>query len=123
VISLWGQAGDPVVELSHLKQPNEPLGPFMVDINHLTGTVTVAEGTDLLAILRAKPSGMAVPDGAVYMEGATPRAREGKTYRKLEGYVAKGLAYRRDGALIRTSIHEPDRYFATSTLTSTVPES
>jgi len=121
VVLLWGQAGDPIVELRHLKQPSEPVGPFMVEIDHRSGGVSVAEGSDLLAVLRAVPNGLSAKEAGLHMEGESEKAREKKAYRKLEGYVSKGLAYRREGAPIRGSIHEPDRYYATGTATGTVP--
>ena len=121
VLLLWGQAGDPIVELRHLKQPSEPVGPFMVEIDHRSGGVSVAEGSDLLAFLRAVTKGLSAKEAGLHMEGENEKAREKKAYRKLEGYVSKGLAYRREGAQIRGSIHEPDRYYATGTATGTVP--
>jgi energy-coupling factor transporter ATP-binding protein EcfA2 len=38
VISLWGQPGDAAVELSHLKQPQEKVGPLTVNHSHFAGT-------------------------------------------------------------------------------------
>lgn len=120
VLSLWGQPGDPVVELRHLKPPSEPIGPFMVEFDQLAGSVSVSEGTDLLAILRGSPNGLSAKEGGVYMEGVNEKAREKRAYRKLEGYVGKGLAYRREGRLIRGPIHEPDRYYPTTSSTGTL---
>jgi len=113
VLSLWGQAGDPVVELRHLKQPGEPIGPFMVEIDHLTGTVTMAEGTDLLAILRAAANGLTAQEASAYLDGATDEARTRKARRKLETLRERGLAHRREGMAMRGPVREPDRYYAT----------
>ena len=41
VFSLWGDAGDPVVEFKHLKPPRNEVGPFMVEIDHAAGTMAV----------------------------------------------------------------------------------
>jgi hypothetical protein len=37
VVCLWGKAGDTLVELSHLKQPADPIGPMMVLHDHGRG--------------------------------------------------------------------------------------
>jgi replicative DNA helicase len=37
VLCLWGKPGDSLVELTHLKQPAEPVGPLMVMHDHATG--------------------------------------------------------------------------------------
>jgi len=41
VISLWGEAGDPIVSLRHLKQPFAEVGPFRLLHDHTTGITTV----------------------------------------------------------------------------------
>ena len=48
VICLWGKPGDSLVELTHLKQPAEAVGPMMVLHDHATGrstAVTVPPGS------------------------------------------------------------------------------
>ncbi|HKS95910.1 MAG TPA: AAA family ATPase [Terriglobia bacterium] len=40
VLCLWGKPGDAQVELSHLKQPAEPVGPMLVLHDHATGRST-----------------------------------------------------------------------------------
>jgi hypothetical protein len=60
VVMLWGHPGDPIVELSHLKQPLEEVGPFRVLIDHELGQVEIHDGGDLVAILRATPNGLCV---------------------------------------------------------------
>jgi replicative DNA helicase len=113
VLSLWGSAGDPVVELRHLKQPIGVVGPFDVEHDQYAGELKVAEGSDLLGILRAARNGLSAKDAGAYMDGSSEKAREVKARRKLEAYVSRHLAYRQEGIPIRGSIHEPDRYFAT----------
>lgn len=51
VLLLWGQAGDPVVEASHLKQPAGEVGPFNLVHDHTTGTTTIASGKDVVEIV------------------------------------------------------------------------
>jgi replicative DNA helicase len=113
ILSLWGNPGDPVLELRHLKQPAGEVGPLMVEIDHDRGTVSVVEGTDLLGHLRAAPGGLSAKQAARFMEGATDKARESKARRRLEDLLTRGLAHRRPGDTIRGSLHEPDTYFAT----------
>jgi replicative DNA helicase len=56
VVLLWGEPGDTIVEWSHLKQPAEPVGPFLVQHHHDSGYSTVmAEGeTDLVELAISK---------------------------------------------------------------------
>jgi replicative DNA helicase len=112
VVSLWGAAGDPVVELRHLKQPAGEVGPFTVEIDPASGAITMAEGSDLLGRLRAASNGLTAKEAAPFLEGANEKAREVKARRRLDAYVKRGLAHRTDGAPIRGAVREPDRYFA-----------
>jgi replicative DNA helicase len=112
VLSLWGSPGDPILELRHLKQPAGEVGPLLMEIDHQHGTVSVVEGTDLLGHLRAS-NGLSAKQAAHFMEGSTEKAREAKARRRLESFIARGLAYRREGGPIRGRIHEPDTYYAT----------
>lgn len=43
VILVWGDAGDPVVDLAHLKQPADAVGPFKLLHDNQTGTVTITD--------------------------------------------------------------------------------
>jgi replicative DNA helicase len=116
VLSLWANPGDPVVEVKQLKQPSGEVGPFLMELDHAAGKVTLLEGTDLLGSLRASPNGLSAKEAARFMEGASERAREVKARRRLESLVSRQLAHRRAGDPVRGGIHEPDRYFATSPL-------
>jgi replicative DNA helicase len=111
ILSLWGNAGDPVVEVRHLKPPRAEVGPFLMEIEHETRAVAVVEGTDLLGLLRAAPDGVSAKEAARFMDGASEKAREMKARRRLDSFVDRRLAYRREGRTIRGRIHEPDRYF------------
>ncbi len=113
ILSLWASPGDPVAELRQLKSPSGEVGPFLVELDHEHGRVSVIEGTDLLGHLRASAMGLSAKEAGRLMEGASERARETKARRRLESLVGRGLAYRREGDPIRGSVHEPDRYFAT----------
>ncbi len=58
VVLLAGAAGDPIVELRHLKQPAGDVGPLRVIHDHTAGTSAVWHGTDLLAMVLAAPAGI-----------------------------------------------------------------
>ncbi len=94
VILLWGEAGSEVVELSHLKQPADPVGPWTIEHDHHRGTSKIARGFDALAFLRAHP-GATVSDAA-HAEHASPQksgtAPWKRTERRLRKLVADGLA-------------------------------
>jgi replicative DNA helicase len=113
VLSLWGNPGDPVLELRHLKQPAGEVGPLMVELDRMRGAFAVVDGSDLLGALRAAPNGLTAKDAGRLMDGASDKAREVKARRRLDGYVLRELAYKREGAALRGSVKEPDRYFPT----------
>lgn len=54
VIGLWGDAGDPLVEFTHLKPVMDPVGPFKVLHDHTTGVSTVTGAVDLPTLARAR---------------------------------------------------------------------
>lgn len=96
VICLWGQAGDPVVELLHLKQPMEPIGPWQIMHDHTTGLSSVYHAADLLGLAQqwrpAGSAGLTAKAAACAMFGTekpTPSEVE-KARRKLDRYVGEG---------------------------------
>jgi replicative DNA helicase len=93
VIVLWGDSGDPVVELSHLKQPLAEVGPMKVLHDHDAGTSTVFEAVDVEEIVRRYPEGVTVAEVAILLSGPSPRENEiEKARRKLEGLRSRGKA-------------------------------
>lgn len=94
VVLLWGNPGDPIVELSHLKQPQEEVGPLRVIIDHDSGSVDTYEGGDALTILRSAGSPMGAKDVArVLFTTSNPSDAEvEKARRRLEKLVPRGLA-------------------------------
>lgn len=93
VVLLWGEPGDPVVELSHLKQPAVEVGPLKVAIDHDAGSVAVFEAADPLQILReAKSLTAAGMASRLYGTSGPTDAETGKARRKLERLVERGLA-------------------------------
>lgn len=106
VLSLWGNAGDPVLELRHLKQPNTEVGPLMVELDRERGEFSVVNGSDLLGALRASGNGLTAQEAGRLMDAATPKAAEVKARRRLDAYVRKGLTYRREGAPLKSLSRE-----------------
>jgi len=108
VFVIWGEAGDPVVELIHLKQPMEPLGPWSVAHDHEAGTSQLHHSTDILALVRVQRDGLTARMLAAHMFGADKptEAQLQKARRKLQGYVSRGLLTVRPG-----QAQQPDAYF------------
>jgi hypothetical protein len=94
VVLLWGNPGDPIIEASHLKQPQEEVGPLRVVIDHELGTVEVHEGGDPLAILTSAVAPVAAKDVAriLFSTDKPSDAEIEKARRKLEKLVLRGLA-------------------------------
>lgn len=100
IIMLWGEAGDPIVEFSHLKQPMNEVGPFKIRHNRETGLSEVFhdEDTDVVAKARqASGTGLTAKEAAQCMFGVetpTPSQTE-KARRRLARHVADGLLVER----------------------------
>jgi replicative DNA helicase len=87
VVLLWGEPGDPVVELRHLKQPVEEVGPHSVVHDHDLGASRLHQPVDLVqALWDAGVEGIAVGTAAKLVFGVdSPSPSEvEKTRRKLE---------------------------------------
>ena len=100
VVLLWGQAGDPIVSWTHLKQPAEEVGPFKVLHDHAAGESEVWHGADLLALARgAGEEGLTAKAAAVQMfDTSKPSAAQiQKARRKLAALARKGLVKQVDG--------------------------
>src|SRR5262249_29833016 len=64
VVGLWVEkAGDPIVELNHLKQPAEEVGPFKVVHDHSRGRTTLFDSITLETAL-STPGGVEVKEAA-----------------------------------------------------------
>lgn len=101
VLLLWGDAGDPVVELRHLKQPAEEFGPSSILHDHVRGLTTLeADRLDFEHLLASATNGLTVADAtrlAYDTDGSQPaRNLIEKARRRLEGLVKDGRAERRD---------------------------
>lgn len=118
VILLWGAAGDPIVELVHLKQPAEVVGPLKLEHDQTRGTTTVHHGFDVLRFLNLNPKGVTSKQTAVAMtEKSTPNDNDlRKARRKLEAAVARGVARRDDPDVGGDGGSTAARYYPVGTL-------
>lgn len=114
IVLLWGRPGDPIVELSHLKQPFEEVGPFRVIVDHELGMVERYDGGDLLGILRTARQGLTAKESAcVLFSTAKPTDSEvEKARRRLEKLVHRGLAMPRRGGRGERGRVQPTTYLA-----------
>ncbi len=96
VLCLWGDAGDPLVTLSHLKQPADVIGPLEVLHDNWTGTVSVVKSKDVVEIVRAhlgEHAPVASDVAAVMFGKPKPSSNEiEKARRKLRTAVRQGRA-------------------------------
>ncbi len=100
VVMLWGEAGDPIVELNHLKQPINEIGPFKIRHNRETGLCEVFhdESTDVIALARRAPTGgLSAQDVAccLFSTEKPSTAQLEKARRRLDRFVADGLLVQR----------------------------
>lgn len=99
-ILLWGTPGDSVVELHHLKQPAEAVGPIKVIHDHEAGMSSVFEATDLYTLIQSAPHTARQAAIAMYGDGngdVSPSDIE-KARRKLEKLVKDGHAVKEGAA-------------------------
>jgi replicative DNA helicase len=98
VVLLWGEPGDVLVELRHLKQPVAEVGPLTVRHDHPRGSSTLHEPADLRTLLVRSP-GPTATEAAQHIYGlsAPSRNQVEKARRRLEAEVRAGRAVKRDG--------------------------
>jgi hypothetical protein len=96
VVLLWGEPGDTTVELSHLKPPADPLGPFDIEHDHDAGVSTRPHRADVWSILQAATDGgITVADATRKIYGARPEKRQTQAVRrKLDRLVTDERAVR-----------------------------
>jgi len=99
VIVLWGAAGDPYVEMKHLKQPAGEVGPWKILHDSATGDMKVVDDTTSAEVLAASATGngLTAPEAAERMYGDTDRAHQQKARRRLDGLVRSGEWERHGG--------------------------
>lgn len=118
VFMLWGAAGDPIVDLLHLKQPAAPVGPLKVLHDHSAGCSSVHNPKDLFEHLTKVKHGLTVREAAIFLTGnASPEDKDiERARRKLNGLVRRELAVHRAGNPGGAGGGGASRYFARSLL-------
>lgn len=114
VVMLWGEPGDPVVEWEHLKQPDEPVGPFEVLHDHLRGRSTAVERIDAFKVVQNSPEGATVAGVAKLLYGESDRNSREKAKRQLERLHNEGRIRRVDGSRGGVRGGAPARYYLVS---------
>jgi replicative DNA helicase len=90
VILLWGEAGDTTLELSHLKAPAEPLGPFDIEHDHDRGITTRPQRADVWSVLHTPTeNGITVADTAIAIYGSRPERKHIQAVRRKLDRFAK----------------------------------
>lgn len=100
VISLYGEAGDPVVSFRHLKQPMNEVGPFQVVHDHPAGTSSVMHTTDIFELVKAGgPEGLTAARAAeaLFDTKKPTAAQREKARRRLDKLCESGHLVRHDG--------------------------
>ncbi|MDP8975749.1 MAG: AAA family ATPase [Actinomycetota bacterium] len=119
VVILWGAAGDPILELHHLKQPAEPVGPLTVGINHVDGLAEVYEGQpDLFQAVAGAGRGMSATGAAMVLFRTTEPDRNQieRARRRLTRLHAEGLVHRRGGGKDDAGRQAEALYFAVASV-------
>lgn len=101
VVMLWGEAGDPIVEFKHLKQPMNDVGPLKVLHDGRSGTSSIFQGSDLLELARKCQTGgvTAADAAALIFEKESPTKNEiEKARRRLADLEKKGLLVQKGGS-------------------------
>lgn len=101
VLSLWGEAGDPITELTHLKPAGGPaIGPWSIIHDFDTGEMTLHHGIDLLeqAGLRGTQGITAEVAARLLFTSDKPSRNEiEKARRKLAALEKQGLLLSKPG--------------------------
>jgi hypothetical protein len=103
VVLLWGEPGDPIVDLVHLKQPMNEVGPLKVRHNRDTGLAEVFHDpdTDVLAMARrCATTGLSANEAAacIFQVEKPSKAQVEKSRRRMAELVAAGLLVLREAS-------------------------
>jgi hypothetical protein len=92
VLLLWGDAGDPIVALEHLKQPGDVVGPFKLLHDNRAGTTSVVDSGDVVALVAAQdgPTTVSAIAAALFRRAEPDRNQIEKARRRLEAEVENG---------------------------------
>jgi replicative DNA helicase len=122
VILLWGEPGDALVDLTHLKQPDQDVGPLKVLHDHVTGMSRIEGAVDLLAVAVAS-GGVTAQAAAMALYGTDKPSRNEveKARRRLESLVGGGFMQRVEGQRTATGGKPPTVYTAAGAITQGFP--
>jgi replicative DNA helicase len=114
VLALDGDPGDPTVEMRHLKQPADPIGPLTLRHDHANGiTAKLDSPVGLLDVLiSADDAGLPAADLARTVIGRSTETEQKKIRRQLTKLIEQGLAYKIPGGNLG-GIRQPDHWAAT----------
>jgi replicative DNA helicase len=114
VVLLWGDPGDPLVKLTHLKQPAEEVGPLDVLHDHKDGTSAVHRDPDLVKLAAASPAGLTAPEAAklLFESGKPSNAQIEKARRRLDKLVNQGRLVTGVGRVGGAGGSDPKTYYA-----------
>lgn len=115
VILIWGEPGDGVVELRHLKQPRDVVGPWTIVHDHDRGTTAREDDIDAYTLIRASNGISAVGLARLLFKTETPtRGQEMSARRKAMAVVNRGLAYEQPGSKGGAGGSSPALFFLVS---------
>lgn len=112
VVLIWGEPGDAVVELSHLKQPLEDVGPLTLLHDHGAGRTTVQGAVDLWDVVRTS-NGLTAEGAAraIFGVDGVERNQVEKARRKLDALVKKASIHKEPAGKDATGRQQPARYY------------
>jgi replicative DNA helicase len=91
ILCVWGSAGDPLVELTHLKQPAEDIGPLDLHHDHDQGRTTRRDRLDEWSLLQAATTGGTTAKNVAAVIYSDPtKAQIEKVRRRLDRLVKDG---------------------------------
>lgn len=93
VILIWGEAGDPIVEFKHLKQPADVVGQgWKLHHNQETGRTVIGNSVDLLGLVNVSGEGITALDAAksIFETAKPTAAQKEKARRSLNRLADEG---------------------------------
>lgn len=100
IVLLAGEPGDPIINLRHIKQPAEEVGPYRLLHDQAAGLLTIEHSVDLVALVKASGiDGLTAKAAAVAVtEKPNPSRGDVEKYRrKLDQLAANGVLVRLEG--------------------------
>lgn len=96
VLLVWGEPGDPLVELRTLKHASGEIGPLTVAIDHSLGEVRIDEKPDLAALAAGSIDGITATEAAIslYRIDSPKKADRERARRQLDALVKRGVLER-----------------------------